>query len=77
MARSDMFYLDKSFSRVSLKKIDETYEYFNASIQRKWPGYVLNTRGYIENKSDIVVNVDEHFALMRSNDIARYETTKD
>ena len=38
MARSDMFYLDKNFSKVSIKKIDETYEKFTESIRRKWPG---------------------------------------
>jgi len=71
--RMGYFYLDANMAKISNTKISEEYMRYPEAIAHKYPGYFLNKRYIIENKSDILIDVGELKALFCSKDIAYYE----
>lgn len=71
--RMGYFYLDASMAKISNTKISEEYMRYPEAIAYKYPGYMLNKSYIIENKSDILIDVEELKALFCSKDIAYYE----
>lgn len=76
LARGDRVYCDQFFARFSVKRIDDSWMTFSELIQFKYPGYILDNRHMIANKSDICVNLEDLIELLRSKDIAKYHRVK-
>lgn len=72
--KMNCIFIDKECAHFSMKRIDETWMYYEEIIARRFPGYCLdNEYLFIECKSDITVSMDELLSLFRSKDIERYE----
>ena len=74
--RYDHFFIDENFSKFSARRIDDTYRTFSENLAFKWPGYMMAKSAHILPLTDILVHVDDLFALLMSNDLARYERDK-
>ena len=73
-ARHDFFYIDENFSKFAARRIDDSYKTFSENLSQKFPGYEMARSAHILPKTDITVHLDDLLALLRSKDLARYET---
>jgi len=64
-------------SKFATRKINENYKTFGENMADRFPGYVLDKDGFIRNKDDLCVNMDQMLALLRCKDLALYEEVKD
>ena len=75
--RLDYVYIDQNFTKFSTRRVDDTYRTFEENLALKWPGYALAKSGHIMNQTDRLIEMDSLLNLLRSQNIARYESEKD
>ena len=57
MVRDDIFYCDTAMSKFSLKRFDETWLTYSETLQKRFPGYILDERHCLTNVTDSMIEL--------------------
>ena len=75
MARWDYFYVSNDMAKFSVRRL-EGYLTFSENLAARYPGYLLDSKGFIVPSTDHKINLDELMSLLRSKEIQKYKKEK-
>ena len=70
--KTDGFYANSDCTKYSIKKISDEYLKFSEAVETRFPGYGLDKKYKIVNKTDIEIDLKELKSILQSKDLEMY-----